>query len=65
MGVGLRLKTTQKRMAEQTRGAGAGAEPTLGYVVVGAQLLWAYHGERAEACSGWSWHGQQDDHLVT
>lgn len=33
-------------------------------MVMGARLLRGCHGERADACSWWSWHGQQDDHKV-
>lgn len=51
-------------MVEQTRDVEAGAEPTLGYVVVGTQILLGCHGEKAEDCSGWSRQEEQDDHMV-
>lgn len=64
IGVGLKLQIAQTKMVEQTRDAEAGAELTLGYVVVGTQILLGCHGERAEYCSGWSWQEEQDDHMV-
>lgn len=51
-------------MVEQTRDAKAGSEPTLGYVMVGTQILLGCHGERAEDCSRWSRQEEHDDHMV-
>lgn len=64
MKVGLSSKPHRQGMVSKPGMLGAGAELTLGCVVMGARLLRGCHGERADACSWWSWHGQQDDHKV-